>query len=647
MPRTGRLKRALSIGAVGAAAAVVLAACGGGGTTTNTGATATTRPTHISKGGTAYWAEAPNATPNWILPFASLTYFSVANLTQFQELMFRPLYFFGQVTSTNPTVNFPLSPANAPQWSNGNKTVTIKMKGWSWSNGQSVDAQDVMFWMNMIKAEKANWAGYVPGDFPDNVTSYSANASADTITMNLDKTYSTNWFLYNELSQITPMPLAWDVTSAGAAPGSGGCSSMTPTATTKTDCAKVWTFLTDNGGKAKNPTEAADLATYATNPLWQVVDGPWHLSAFTTNGQATFVPNPKYSGPQKPYLSKFVEVPYTSDSSEYNAMTAGGSGAPNVGYIPTEDVPTNTGAPGTVGSNAAILNGKYNLVPVYDWGINYFPINFNSNGDGGNAGPIFKQLYFRQVLQMLVNQPQIIKTVDKGYGVPTYGPVPVFPKNSFTSPQEKSNLYPFSVSKAKQLLTSHGWTVKAGGISVCNTGSKCGPGIKNGAQLNFNMLYYSGVLAVKQTVLAQVSAWSEVGIHVSLQGTTFDNVLTTAIPCSYSKSSCSWEMGNWGGGWIFAPDYMPTGGEIFASGAGSNSGSYSDSTNDSLINQTHTSSNLQYFYQYQNYLAKEIPVVWQPNPASALAEVSTSLGGVTPINALLNLTPEYWYFKKS
>ncbi|MHB1987511.1 MAG: ABC transporter substrate-binding protein [Acidimicrobiales bacterium] len=647
MALTGGFKRALRIGAVGAASALVLAACGSSSpSSSNSGSTKnTTAPGHVKAGGVAYWAELPAATPNWIFPFASLTYFSVANLTQFQYLMYRPLYWFGQVTSSNPTVDYNLSLADAPTWSNGNKTVTIKMKGWKYSNGTKVDAQSVMFWMNMIKAEKANWAGYAPGGFPDNVTSYSANASADTVTLNLDKAYSTNWYLYNELSQIDPMPLAWDITAAGGAPGSGGCSTMTPSKATAAACTKVWTFLTDDGGKAKSPSEAADLSTYATNPLWKVVDGPWTLKAFTTAGEATFVPNKAYSGPQKAHLSEFVELPFTSDTAEYSALTAGGSGAPNVGYIPTQDVPPNTGAVGTTGANASILSGNFKLVPVYDWGINYFPENFNSNGDGGNAGPIFRQLYIRQALQDLVNQTQIIQKVDKGYGVPTYGPVPVYPTNSFASKAESTNQYPFSTTKAKQLLSSHGWTVKPGGISVCPVGSKCGPGIKNGAQLNFTELYATGTEAITQTVTAEVSAWSQVGIHVSLKGTTFDNVLSTAIPCTATASDCSWEMGNWGGGWVYSPDYLPTGEEIFATGAGSNSGSYSNPTNDALINKTNVSSSETFLTQYENFLATNLPVIWQPNPASSLTEISTKLGGVTPINALLNLTPEYWYFK--
>jgi peptide/nickel transport system substrate-binding protein len=40
--------------------------------------------------------------------------------------------------------------------------VTIKLKNHHWSNGEPVTVQDVEFWLNMMAAEKSNWA-YVHG----------------------------------------------------------------------------------------------------------------------------------------------------------------------------------------------------------------------------------------------------------------------------------------------------------------------------------------------------------------------------------------------------------------------------------------------------------------------------------------------------
>jgi peptide/nickel transport system substrate-binding protein len=65
----------------------------------------------------------------------------------------------------------------------------------------------------------------------------------------------------------------------------------------------------------------------------------------------------------------------------------------------------------------------YSYSPWYSYGFNYFPYNFTNP----TVGPIFKQLYFRQAFQSLVNQKQYVKAFEDGIGLPTNGPVPTFP----------------------------------------------------------------------------------------------------------------------------------------------------------------------------------------------------------------------------
>ena len=105
-------------------------------------------------------------------------------------------------------------------------------------------------------------------------------------------------------------------------------------------------------------------------------------------------------------------------------------------------------------------------------------------------------------------------------------------------------------------------------------------------------------------------------------------------------------MANWGFGWSFSPNYLPTGETLFQCGAVANSGGYCDKTNDSMIKQTLTSSNLQLFYNWQNYLAPQLPVMYQPNAAFTLTEVANNLKGVLPQSPTLSITPESWYFVK-
>ena len=586
------------------------------------------------------WAEAPQSPPNYIFPFMGLQFFSVSNINQFQFLMYRPLYWFGNGTS--PNLNPSLSLASNPTYSNNNTTVVVKLKNYKWSNGESVTAQDIMFWMNMLHADKENWADYSSGALPDNLKSVTVD-SPTQVTFTLTSSTNPYWFTYNELSQITPMPVAWDIAATGAAPGSGGCSAAAY-GTADAKCDAVYNFLSKQAGYDPANPEGTNnsLSTYATNPIWQVVDGPWKLTKFDSSGNITMVPNKTYSGPVKPTISQFKEVPFTTDSAEFNALV---SGSIDVGYLPAQNITSPTSDPLNPSENNSRLSGNYNIYASPSWAVNYFPYNFNSNANSGNAGPIINQLYFRQAMQTLVDQPLYIKKISKGYGIPTYGPVPVAPKNSFASSYEKSNPYPYNPGKAKSLLSSHGWKVVPNGTSTCQnpgTGSnQCGKGIAKGAKLAFNLEYASGSTSLTQLMNAEKSSWAQAGINITLNSASFNTVLGNAVPCSSTESACSWTLENWGGGWIFAPDYYPTGEAIFQTNAGSNSGDYSNTTNDNNIQKTISTN--QSLTQYENYLAKQLPVVWQPNSV-AVVEVKKSLKNVAPFDPLQQLTPERWRF---
>ncbi len=569
---------------------------------------------------TATFAEPPNAVPNWIWPFAPIADFTVSNISDLQYPLFRPLYWFGN--DGKAEVSDSLSLAAEPTFSNGGKTVTIKLKDYSWSNGTPVTSSDVMFWFNMAKAEKTNYAAYVPGQFPDNVVSASA-PDAHTVVFNTDKAYSQQWFLYNQLGQITPMPAAWDLTAANT---KGDC------ATNVSGCAAVYKYLI---------AQSKDLPAYATNPLWQVVDGPWTLKSFNSDGHITFVPNSKYSGPVKASLKEFIEVPFTTDSAEFNVLR--GASTIDVGYLPTQDLtaprPANT-TPDQPGPNP--LSANYVMAPWNLYGINYFPINYNNP----TVGPIFKQLYFRQALESVVDQKGILASAAKNYGFQTVGPVPLFPDSPLISTKEKNNPYPFNIDAAKKYLTDNGWAVTAGSAAKCakpgTLAGECGAGISSGEAMNFNLLYASGNQTTTTAMQSLKSNAAQAGIILNITPAPFNTVTGTAIPCS--GKTCTWQMGNWGGGWVYAPDYYPTGETLFQTGAGSNSGSYSNPAIDKLILASTTQSGTAVMQAYADALTMDAAVVWQPNYTYSVTMVATALKGVTPQNPYANITPEAWHY---
>jgi peptide/nickel transport system substrate-binding protein len=602
----------MALAAAGVAALALVAGACSSSNSTSSGTTPL-------KGGTAVMSEPPSQTPNYIFPFMDPSVSTNQNLFDFTYLMYRPLYWFGY--GSQPVVNPSLSLAYTPTFSGRN--VTIKLKHYMWSNGTPVTAQDVVFWINMERALPQDWFGSVPGGFPTNVSDVRVVSSTE-LTMTMTKPFSSTWFLYNNLSQITPMPAAWDRTASGPS----NCD------TTISDCAAVYSYL---AGQAK------DLNTYATSPIWGIVDGPWRLSAFNADGHVTFVPNKSYSGPVKPKLSAFEEVPFTTDSAEYDVMQSPNSSTKiDFGYIPASDLPSKP-AGASAGANPLASKG-YTLAPLYAWGIGFYVMNFQSTT--GN-GPIIRQLYFRQAMAYLMDQQGVITGPLRGYGSVTVGPVGSTPVSKFLSPQGKQgDPFPFSIAKAKALLTSHGWKVVPGGATTCVDPAKCGPGIAQGKTLSFNFPYASGLTWLTSEMTELQSNAAQVGIKLNIEPQPINQVTSVAAAnCVAVKVSCDWDMANFEG-FTFSPDYLPTGDVLYKTGATSNYGAYSDAQNDAMIEKTLLSSNLSYMYSWQDYLAKQLPFEWQPFPAYQITEVANNLKGALPQSPTLGINPENWYFVK-
>ena len=367
----------------------------------------------VGTGGTAYFAEQPETPPDYIFPLVSGQYFTVTNTADFQTLLYEPLYWFGDRAGTS--IDYGLSIGDAPVYSDHDRVVTIALKRYMWSDGEAVGARDVIFWINLLKANRDDWASYVPGGFPDNVTSATA-LTPTTVRLRLNASYNPLWYTYNELSQITPLPIAWDRTSESAPVPSPGASHLPDT--TPSGARAVYGFLDAQAGR---------IASYATSPVWSIVDGAWKLVSLLTDGQATFVPNRRFSGPDKPRLARFVELAYTSAAAEFSVLRAGPArGGPgssqssdqiSVGYVPDNDLP----------QSGALRSQGYQLVDWYPFQFDYFEPNFNNP----TVGPILRQLYFRQALQHLVDQQGWIHAYYGGLGVPTYGPVPASPPNPY------------------------------------------------------------------------------------------------------------------------------------------------------------------------------------------------------------------------
>jgi peptide/nickel transport system substrate-binding protein len=511
-----------------------------------------------------------------------------------------------------------------------------------------VTSRDLVFWMNLMKVDPAtNWCGYVPGYFPTNVTSYSA-PNPSTFVITFKQAYDPHWVINNELTQITAIPLAWDTTKMSGVHARSATGGLPDT--TKSGAAAVYKFL---------DTQSKAVSTWATSPIWSIVDGPFTISSklggsFTSSNQVTLVPNPKYSGSPKPSISKLVELPYTSEAAIYNSIKSGGPKSVTIGSVPSQYAPQ---------LNSLASEG-YNVNKAASYSFNYFPLNMNSNASTSPGGEpvrfIFRQFYFREAMQHLIDQDGWIKAFLFNTANPTCGPIPFAPPSPLVSTSSISfSPCSFSPSTAKSDLTSHGWKVVPGGTTTCQkpgTGSTdCGAGIHKGEGISFNIDYESGVVAVQDEMNNLASQAKKLGISINLTTHPFPTVVAAGAPCTPNKPTCKWTAENWGAGWIYGPDYLPTGEDLYFPGAAANAGSWIDPTGkiSKLINQTITapaSQESKVLATYAKYVSQQDPVLFGPTSVGtyggyAATLVSKKLGGYAA-NALGLLEPQYYYFTK-
>jgi peptide/nickel transport system substrate-binding protein len=608
-----RNPRRLAALAATLALATVVAACGGGTVRVGSG---TTVKGKMIKGGTVTIAEQSGASPNFIFPYPPSTNTDGYDVNLTMGL-WPSLSYIGD--GGKSAVNPQESLYSSLTYSDHDTVVTIVLKPWKWSDGVPITSRDFTFTYNLLKANYTNWINYTQGLFPTDVKKVST-PNAHTVVLDLTRSYNPSFYTDDVLSLVSLMPQhVWDKTSATGKVGNYD--------ETTAGAKAVYAFLQKQGG---------DMATFDTNPLWQVVDGPWKLGTFDSDGYYSWVPNKNYSGPDKPILDKVVWTPFTTDTAEMTTLRSGTS--LDLAGLPNNDV-RQIGALEAEGYSVAVepIPGVAEIMPNL----------YNSA-----VGPLLRQLYVRQAIEYLINRPQIVSKVYAGYADPGNGPVPVLASGSYVSPLEKAGgPYPYSPSKAISLLKAHGWKVDPNGVSTCQqagTGpADCGAGIKAGEPLQFTLLFSAGFTSFDQQEAAIQSTEAAAGIKIVLKAEPFNTEVATTGVCdaqSHPASTCSWQL--------FDEGYMPysldpTGGSFFNTGGFNNLGGYSSAEEDKLIDETEYGSSSAAFDAYEDYTAEQLPWIWLPDPSN-LFVYKKNLAGVTPLNPFSGtLNPEVWYYTKS
>lgn len=464
--------------------------------------------------------------PTSVFPFYTGAQCYTVNI-DYWNLMSRPGYWFGLGSSIAEQPA--LSSLNAPVFSvngSGDTVVTLSTKDWKWTNSnasnaasETQDAQEVIFWLNMAKAQSLQGANATCGNvphfgIPDQVKNVTApdGLTGDTVQITFTGAESHSWLLANELSQIDPMPTAWDTTNGT---NNGNCSteswaavSVGTTSGNSDACSQVFNYLS---------------GLQINNSIWNWADGPYRqqsagYSSGSPDGNDVQIANTHYSGPQPAQAVKTIDyVPFSSVSSEISALQ---DNQLDSGYVNPNDVKKSPG-PGKAGTNVLAGLGSYKTVGSVDWGVFYFMYNFGTqySTDPTHAAftDLLNQQYIRGAMQQGINQAQIDSSVNNGYSVPTYSAIPTYPKNAYTA--GVTNPYPFSTSKAKAALTAHGWKTSVF-PATCNLSGADGCGtatypIAKGAKLSVTILVPSGIPSVKSQVTDEVATLKQAGIQLT------------------------------------------------------------------------------------------------------------------------------------
>ena len=80
------------------------------------------------------------------------------------------------------------------------------------------------------------------------------------------------------------------------------------------------------------------------------------------------------------------------------------------------------------------------------------------------------------------------------------------------------------------------------------------------------------------------------------------------------------------------------------SSAPSNYGGWRDATTDQLIRSSVTGG-IEALHPYEDYLAKQLPVIWLPTPVLQLSVIDKHLHGTQPQDPIGTINPERWFWR--
>lgn len=490
--------------------------------------------------------------------------------------------------------------------------VTVTLKGWRFADGRLVDAQSVLFFLNLVDADPSAFCNAVPArGIPAGLR--AVRAQGDTVTLTFAGPVDLDWLMGNDLSNVVPLDPAWDRTATG--PDTTCSSGAYGAGATLAACRQVLSYLQGLG----------TATTGFTSRFWQQgVDGPWRLTTFSPAGGAGFAANPRYSGPVRPRVGALRLEPFSSYPAEEAALA---SGALDVGTVPESAVPSASG-------NVPALVGHDSMAPASSWSFAGLEVNFAATDAGG---PLLAQTYLRAALEEAIDQRSIVSTVFHGLAAVADSPLPPATPRATAVVTDP---YPTGLSAARQALEAQGWSL-AGSTATCTspgTGAgQCGAGVAGGQALTLSVAVASGDPALDQELSLVRTDWAALGVTLSV---SFDTASDVAADCATADAvDLCWAPA----GWSYLSDYYPSGDTFYTTSPATSLGGFTSPTLSHWLALVETRRGQ--LSGYASFMATTLPVLYLPTP-DTIWEYSTGLASSVPLRPCPAgaLLPEYWYF---
>jgi peptide/nickel transport system substrate-binding protein len=237
---------------------------------------------------------------------------------------------------------------------------------------------------------------------------------------------------------------------------------------------------------------AADLNTMPFRQAPTVTNGPFRFSRWDKGQQVVVERNPQYS--RSPvYLDSYVFRVFASTTAIINALKTGEVDYGGVDF-----------------TEVAAMQQEPSVQIVTFPGNSYYFVAFQL--DPSKPGSkLFSTREVRQAFAYALDRKKLVQAVLFGYGTVHDS---VLPLTSWGYNPNVSPKYGYDPRKAEQLLDAAGWRRGSSGVRE-----------KDGAPLQFELLYPTGSATFDSIVQALQQQWKQVGIAMNLKGVNTTQVV--------------------------------------------------------------------------------------------------------------------------